>query len=121
MSEVEENSNQKTKWNKESIKGLWATGMESLKIQNLLRFLPLLLLFFVFSIIFIYKNHQVAKTLKEIGELKREIKELRAEESAIKFDLMNQSRQSKIIQKLEGTGIKELRTPPYKIKKSSSE
>ena len=95
----------------------WNMLIESLQAKNILKFLPLLLLFFVFSIIFIYKNHQVAKTLKEIGELKREINELRAEESAIKFDLMNQSRQSKIIQKLEGTGIQELRTPPYKIKK----
>ena len=100
------------------VKAWWQMGKESLQAKNILKFLPLFLLFFVFSIIFIYKNHQVAKTLKEIGELKREINELRAEESAIKFDLMNQSRQSKIIQKLEGTGLKELRTPPYKIKKA---
>ena len=97
----------------------WDIMKDSLQAKNILKFLPLLLLFFVFSIVFIYKNHQVAKTLKEIGELKREINELRAEESAIKFDLMNQSRQSKIIKKLEGTGIEELRTPPYKIKKKS--
>ena len=116
MSE-ETNIVDKTKSGLNTLKGWWGILIESLQAKNILKFLPLLMLFFVFSIIFIYKNHKVAKTLKEIGELKREINELRAEESAIKFDLMNQSRQSKIIQKLEGTGIKELRTPPFKIKK----
>ena len=101
----------------ESVKSWIIKVRAALKEQSFLSLMPLLLLLFTFSIVFIYKNHHVAKTMKEIGELKKEIKELRAEESSVKFDLMNQSRQSKVINKLDGTGVEELRTPPYKIKK----
>lgn len=99
--------------------GSWKSDLVGmLKREKLMKAFPLLLMLFVFSLIFIFKNHHTVRTIKEIGELKRELKELRAEHAAIKFDLMNQSRQSKVIKKLESTEIKELRTPPYKIKKS---
>ena len=98
--------------------GEWkAEFMSLLQREKLVKAFPLLIMLFVFSLVFIFKNHHTVRTIKEIGELKRELKELRAEHAAIKFDLMNQSRQSKVIKKLESTNVKELRTPPYKIKR----
>jgi cell division protein FtsL len=113
MSEESQNKEQASKSLKE-----WKDELLGfMQGEKLVKAFPLLMLLFVFSLVFIFKNHHTVRTIKEIGELKRELKELRAEHAAIKFDLMNQSRQSKVIKKLESTNVKELRTPPYKIKK----
>ena len=101
---------------KEKLADWLADALSLVQRDKLLKAMPLMLMLFGFSIIFIFKNHHTVRTIKEIGELKRELKELRAEHAAIKFNLMNESRQSKVIKKLETTELKELRKPPYKIK-----
>ncbi len=83
--------------------------------QMMLRIFPLALLLALLFAVYIYAQHHAARMQKERETLKKEIKELRAEYITIKSDLMDKSKQSEIVNKLEPLGVKELKTPPAKI------
>lgn len=67
------------------------------------------------AIIHIYNSNQAIKTVRKCDDLTREIKETRAEYISVKSELMFRSKQSQVSKRLEGTGLKELKQPPYKI------
>ncbi|MDX5321565.1 MAG: hypothetical protein LPK45_10590 [Bacteroidota bacterium] len=67
------------------------------------------------AIIHIYNSNQAIKVVRQCDELNKEIKEARAEYISVKSELMYRSKQSQVSKRLEGTGLKELKQPPYKI------
>ncbi|HCS20639.1 MAG TPA: hypothetical protein DIW47_08785 [Bacteroidetes bacterium] len=67
------------------------------------------------AIIHIYNSNQAIKVVRKCDNLTREIKEARAEYISVKSELMFRSKQSQVSKRLEGSGLKELKQPPFKI------
>ncbi len=82
---------------------------------DLRRYLPFLFFLAALAIVHIYNSHQAIKIVKRCDELGKEIKEARAEYISVKSELMYRSKQSQVAKRLEGTGLKELKSPPFKI------
>ncbi len=80
-----------------------------------LRFLPFLFFLAFLGILYISNIYYAEKKVREINQLRRELKELRYEYISEKSKLMHKSKQSEVAKALEGTGIKELTVPPHKI------
>lgn len=83
--------------------------------DNLRKVFPMFFLLAGLGLLYIYNAHYAQRIVRKTDEVKDEIKELRAEYITIKSDLMYQSKQSQVSKRLEGTELKELRNPPYKI------
>lgn len=63
----------------------------------------------------IYNVHTTERVIRKTDKLAKDIKELRSEYITILTELMSESKQSKVAEKLDTLGIKELITPPIKI------
>lgn len=85
------------------------------------KLMPPLFLTVILTIVYISLSHFHVKSLKEKDELKTELNELRSEYISVKSNLMKQSKQSEVAQRLEEEGIMELRTPPLIIKSKSTQ
>jgi len=70
---------------------------------------------FCLMLFYIYNQHHANKALRKKEILTRELKELRSEKISLESEVTNSSKQSELVKKLEGTGVKELVKPPYKI------
>lgn len=70
---------------------------------------------FCLMLFYIYNQHHANKALRKKDQLTRELKELRSEKISLESEVTNAGKQSELARKLEGTGIKELNKPPYKI------
>ncbi len=79
-------------------------------------------LLFVFLLIFIYiTNHLDAeRQIRTIYDLTSEIKELRYEHTTTESQLMNMSKQSEVLRRVEAEGLplKELTEPPRIVQRS---
>lgn len=73
------------------------------------------------AIIHIYNSNQAIKVVRKCDNLTREIKETRAEYISVKSELMFRSKQSQVSKRLEGTGLKELKQPPFKINETEKD
>lgn len=76
---------------------------------------PFLIYLCFLVMLFIYNGHRSENNIREADRLRREVKDLRSEYISELSDLMNESKQSAVAQKLAVYGIKELNTPPSKI------
>lgn len=92
-------------------------SFSSILIGNIsMKFISPKYCFFLFAIIIIYMtNHNyVERDLRRISELKNEIKELRNEAISTSSELMNMSKQSEVLKRInkENLQLKELTEPP---------
>ncbi|MBI1222164.1 MAG: hypothetical protein GC180_06125 [Bacteroidetes bacterium] len=85
------------------------------------RMFPFIFFMAGLAIIHIYNSNVAIKTMRESDKLGKEIKEARAEYISVKSELMYRSKQSQVSKRLEGTGLKELKQPPYKITETRKE
>jgi hypothetical protein len=69
----------------------------------------------VLLLVHIYNVHTTERIIRKTDKLNKEIKELRSEYITILSELMSESKQSSVAEKLDTLGIKELTTPPIKI------
>ena len=76
---------------------------------------PFVLFIVLLLLIHIWNVHNTERMIRKTDKLNREIKELRSEYISILSELMSESKQSTVAQKLDTLGIKELSTPPIKI------
>ena len=85
--------------------------------ENLRKLFPMFFFIAGLGLFYIYNAHYAQRVVRKTDDVKDEIKELRAEYITIKSELMFQSKQSQVSKRLEaeGTELKELRTPPFKI------
>jgi hypothetical protein len=77
-----------------------------------------LLLLFLLAMIKIWSNHSADTQMKQINKLGQDLKEMRWEYLTTSADLMNRSKQSEVVKQIEGSGLKEISSPPYKILES---
>jgi hypothetical protein len=81
----------------------------------MMRQIPFGLFVMVLLLIHIYNVHTTERIIRKTDKLNKEIKELRSEYITILSELMSESKQSTVAQKLDTLGIKELISPPIKI------
>ncbi len=77
--------------------------------------IPFALFVLVLLLLHIYNVHTTERIIRKTDKLNKEIKELRSEYITILSELMSESKQSTVAEKLDTLGIKELTTPPIKI------
>lgn len=88
--------------------------------EMMIRQIPFALFIVGLLLVHIWNAHNTEKTIRKTDKLNREIKELRSEYISILSELMGESKQSAVAKKLDTLGIKELTSPPYKIKLSGN-
>jgi cell division protein FtsL len=77
--------------------------------------IPFALFVMLLLLLHIYNVHTTERIIRKTDKLNKEIKELRSEYITILSELMSESKQSTVAEKLDTLGIKELTTPPIKI------
>ena len=77
--------------------------------------LPFIFFLALLAIFYIANTYMAEKTIRDIGKVKNELKELRYEYITVKSELMFLCKQSQVTKSLESTDIKESTKPPQKI------
>lgn len=93
------------------------------RVKNIIRFdeknwfnnLPLVLFIAILGVFHVANNHTAENKIRQINKLEQDIKELRWTYMTAKSELMYKSKQSEVAKMVEGMGLKELTSPPYKI------
>ena len=84
-------------------------------IGNIARQMPFIFFIALLAILYIANTYYTEKTIREINQTKKELKDLRAEYIYTKSELMFSSRQSEISRLVSDLEIKESKVPPRKI------
>ena len=84
-------------------------------LGNLVRQMPFIFFIGLIAILYIANTYYAEKTIREINQTKRELKDLRAEYIYTKSELMFSSRQSEISKMVADMEIKQSVVPPRKI------
>jgi ABC-type transport system involved in cytochrome bd biosynthesis fused ATPase/permease subunit len=84
-------------------------------LGNLVRQMPFIFFIALLAILYIANTYYAEKTIREINQTKKELKDLRAEYIYTKSELMFSSRQSEISRLVSDLEIKESKVPPRKI------
>jgi predicted membrane protein len=69
----------------------------------------------ILAMVYIYINHRVENTLRNVNKVKNELIELRAENITLKSEIIKNSSVGSVERRLERTGIKSPNKPVYKI------
>ena len=72
---------------------------------------------FALMVFYIYNSHHANKAIRKKEELTKELKELHSERISLESQITNASKQSELSKRLEGSGLKEITTPPIKLTK----
>jgi hypothetical protein len=92
------------------LKGKFLTGENSIQNWGMTIYVVLLFLFIIAS------SHSVDKKVREIAELNKQVKELRAEYIDTRTYTMQLKLESTIRKKVESMELKPISQPPYLIK-----
>ena len=84
-------------------------------LGNLVRQMPFIFFIALLAILYIANTYYAEKTIREINQTKKELKDLRSEFIYTKSELMFSSRQSEISKMVADMQIKESTVPPRKI------
>jgi hypothetical protein len=107
--ESQEPKQVKKSWLKSVLEGSFLTR------ERVIRQLPFLVMLTLMGVIYIFNSNYADKMVIQISKSKRELEELRFNYINTKSTLMQSSRQSELVHRLESRGIKESRVPPRKI------
>jgi preprotein translocase subunit SecY len=83
--------------------------------QKVIKQVPFILCIALLAMVYIGNNYNAQKTAIAINKTRKEIEGLRYEYISTKANLMYISKQSEIVKRLEGSGLKETIVPPEKI------
>lgn len=72
---------------------------------------------FALMLFYIYNSHHANKAIRKKEQLTKELKELHSERISLESQTTNASKQSELSKRLEGSGLKEITTPPIKLTK----
>ncbi len=76
---------------------------------------------FLLMLVYIYNSGHANKALRTKEKLTKELKELHSESISIESQITNASTQSALTKRLEGSGLKEITTPPIKLMRKKKE
>jgi len=87
-----------------------------LNYQSIVKQVPFFLFLTFLAVIYIYNGHYADKTIRNINQTAKEVKELQYEYKNVKSEVMFRSKQSELVKAVEPLGLKELNTPPMVLK-----
>src|SRR5437762_5544466 len=90
-----------------------------LNYQSIVRQVPFFLFLALLAIVYIYNGHYADKTIRNINETAKEVKELQYEYKTIKSEVMFRSKQSELAKAVEPLELKELTVAPIVLKDSA--
>jgi len=83
-----------------------------LNYQSIVKQVPFFLFLTMLAVVYIYNGHYADKTIRNINETVREVKELQYEYKTVKSEVMFRSKQSELAKAVEPLGLKELTVAP---------
>ncbi len=83
-----------------------------LNYQSVVKQVPFFLFLTLLAVVYIYKGHLADKTVRNIGQTTREVRELQHEYKTVKSEVMFRSKQSELVKAVEPLGLKELVQSP---------
>jgi len=89
-----------------------------LNYQSIVRQVPFFLFLAMLAVVYIYNGHYADKTIRNINQTAKEVKELQYEYKTVKSEVMFRSKQSELIKAVEPLGLKELTVAPVILKDS---
>jgi len=87
-----------------------------LNYQSIVKQVPFFLFLALLAIVYIYNGHYADKTIRNINQTAKEVKELQYEYKTIKSEVMFRSKQSELAKAVEPLGLKELTLAPVVLK-----
>jgi len=87
-----------------------------LNYQSIVKQIPFFLFLTLLAVIYIYNGHYADKTIRNINQTAKEVKELQYEYKNVKSEVMFRSKQSELIKAVEPLGLKELTMAPVVLK-----
>src|SRR6266487_6493108 len=89
-----------------------------LNYQSIVKQVPFFLFLAMLAVLYIYNGHFADKTIRNINQTAKEVKELQYEYKTVKSEVMFRSKQSELIKAVEPLGLKELTVAPIVLKDS---
>jgi predicted membrane protein len=89
-----------------------------LNYQSIVRQMPFFLFLTLLAVLYIYNGHYADKTIRNINNTAKEVKELQYEYKTVKSEVMFRSKQSELVKAVEPLGLKELVVSPVVLKDS---
>src|SRR5215470_11219115 len=87
-----------------------------LNYQSIVKQVPFFLFLAVLAVIYIYNGHYADKTIRNINQTAKEVKELQYEYKTVKSEVMFRSKQIELARAVEPLGLKELTIAPVVLK-----
>jgi cell division protein FtsL len=87
-----------------------------LNYQSIVKQVPFFLFLALLAVVYIYNGHYADKTIRNINQTAKEVKELQYEYKNIKSEVMFRSKQSEMAKAVEPLGLKELTIAPVVLK-----
>ena len=91
-----------------------------LNYQAVVKQVPFFLFLALLAVVYIYNGHYADKTIRNINQTAKEVKELQYEYKTVKSEVMFRSKQSELAKAVEPIGLKELTTAPTVLKDSTT-
>ena len=96
-----------------SVKAGWK---RILNYQSIVKQMPFFLFLALLAVVYIYNGHYADKTIRNINQTAKEVKELQYEYKTVKSEVMFRSKQSELARAVEPLGLKELTIAPVVLK-----
>jgi len=87
-----------------------------LNYQSIVKQVPFFLFLALLAVVYIYNGHYADKTIRNINQTAKEVKELQYEYKTVKSEVMFRSKQSELARAVEPLGLKELTIAPIVLK-----
>ena len=89
-----------------------------LNYQSIVKQVPFFLFLALLAVIYIYNGHYADKTIRNINQTAKQVKELKYEYKTVKSEVMFRSKQSELAKAVEPLSLKELTVAPIVLKDS---
>ena len=96
-----------------SVKAGWK---RILNYQSIVKQVPFFLFLALLAVVYIYNGHYADKTIRNINQTARDVKELQYEYKTVKSEVMFRSKQSELAKAVEPLALKELTIAPVVLK-----
>ena len=89
-----------------------------LNYQSIVKQVPFFLFLALLAVIYIYNGHYADKTIRNINQTAKQVKELQYEYKTVKSEVMFRSKQSELAKAVEPLSLKELTVAPIVLNDS---
>src|SRR5688572_12394485 len=87
-----------------------------LNYQSIVKQVPFFLFLTILAVLYIYNGHYADKTIRNINQTAREVRELQFEYKDVKSEVMFRSKQTELVKAVEELGLKELVVAPVVLR-----